>query len=91
MLLACGVGIGICVCRRNADMETATKGQTATQLDGTNGSKHLNSYRPAVLGELPGNEGRSNLLHSPNSLSDYLHILQQKSIVEIRPYCQIII
>lgn len=35
-------------------MDTAAKGQTATQLDGTNGSKHLNSYRPAVLGKLLG-------------------------------------
>lgn len=49
MLLACGVGIGICICRKKTNRRATMKGQTS-QLD-ANGSKHLNFYRPAVLGE----------------------------------------
>ncbi|KAG5685045.1 hypothetical protein PVAND_014247 [Polypedilum vanderplanki] len=75
MMLACGVGISICICRRSTSRNVSVKGQmastTMTASHDANGQKHLNFYRPAVL--------------------DYLQILQRKLTGEIRPYCQIII
>jgi hypothetical protein len=53
LLLALGVSLGICICRRKA---TSSSKSQLTQPD-LNGSKHLNSYRPAVLGKLNGNVG----------------------------------
>jgi hypothetical protein len=53
MMLACGVGISICICRRNTNRNVALKSQMAmTTTCDVNGQKHLNFYRPAVLGEL---------------------------------------
>lgn len=49
MLLACGVGIGICICRKKTSYDGSRKAQM-NQTD-VNGSKHLNCYRPAVLGK----------------------------------------
>lgn len=54
MMLACGVGISICICRRNTNRNIVMKGSqmtTTTMSNDVNGQKHLNFYRPAVLGE----------------------------------------
>ena len=54
MMVACGVGIGICICRRNTNRNIIMKGSqmtTTTTSNDVNGQKHLNFYRPAVLGE----------------------------------------
>lgn len=52
MMVACGVGISICICRRNTNRNVALKSQMAMTTCDVNGQKHLNFYRPAVLGEL---------------------------------------
>jgi hypothetical protein len=54
MMLACGVGISICVCRRNTKQtvksQMVNSTNTTTSANDVNGQKHLNFYRPAVLG-----------------------------------------
>lgn len=51
MMFACGVAISICICRRNASRNVVLKSQMAMTTCDVNGQKHLNFYRPAVLGE----------------------------------------
>lgn len=51
MMLACGVGLSICICRRNSNQNVNHKSQMAMTTSDVNGQKHLNFYRPAVLGE----------------------------------------
>lgn len=53
MMLACGVCLSICICRRNSNRNMAHKSQMAMTTSDVNGQKHLNFYRPAVLGEFP--------------------------------------
>jgi hypothetical protein len=56
IFVACGFSIGICLCRRkmteNISEKTATASAHLNHQSEVNGSKHLNSYRPAVSGEI---------------------------------------
>lgn len=107
IFLACGFSLIVCICRRSINRNMSGKASAATaatsvyshsnqQVEG-NDSKHLNFYRPAVLGEIPKQfYSRSShiwklilVFHPRKKFSDYLHISLRKSTVMIRPCCRI--